>query len=225
MGDMPRLTTLTTKPAYPLSAAAAIAFSLLAKKNLKPRTILGDLRMRAHLPRYNRKAKKVAVPFGYLGKEQAVLPIAGLAAANLFSDDRREGALAIMAATLASVGASHLFDRILQQRTPPPGRRAPADPHFPSGHALHSTALLGIAAWVLAREGLAEKKAVGISAGVLALALGFDRLVQDRHWTTDVVAGWLAAIAIAGVAAASYEVGRPKRVKRRVSAARRPGNQ
>src|SRR5215212_2631410 len=137
MGDMSRLPTLTTKPEYPLSgvsAAAAIAFILLAKKNLRPRTILGDLRLRAHLPRYNRKAKKVAVPFGYLGKEQAVLPIAGLAAANLFSDNRSEGALAIMAATVGSVGASHLFDRVLQQGTPPPGRRAPADPHFPSGH-------------------------------------------------------------------------------------------
>jgi membrane-associated phospholipid phosphatase len=207
-----------------IGAAAALAFSLLARKNLKPRTILGDLRMRAHLPRYSRTAKKAAIPFGYLGKEAAVLPIAAAAGARLLTDKRKEGTVAILAATVASIGASHLFDRVLQQRTPPPGRHAPADPHFPSGHALHSTALFATAAWVFAREGLIDKKAAASIAAVLALALGFDRLVQDRHWTTDVVAGWLAAIAIASVAATGYEVTKPKRVRRRGSGPQRSGN-
>jgi len=207
-----------------IGTAAALAFSLLARKNLKPRTILGDLRMRGHLPRYSRTAKKAAIPFGYLGKELAVLPLAAAGAAKLFSAKRKEGAIAVVAATLASIGASHLFDRVLQQRTPPPGRRAPGDPHFPSGHALHSTALFGTAAWVFAREGLIDKKAAASIASVLALALGFDRLVQDRHWTTDVVAGWLSAIAIASVTAVGYEAVKPKRVSRRGSGAQRSGN-
>jgi len=225
---MSKISSFSSTPEYPLSgisAAAAVAFSLLARKNLKPRTILGDLRMRARLPHYSRSAKKAALPFGYLGKEAAVLPIASIAGAKLLSENRKEAALAIMAATLGSIAASHLFDRVLQQRTPPPGRRAPADPHFPSGHALHSSALLGIGAWVLAREGLAGKKSAAAAAAVAALALGFDRIFQDRHWTTDVVAGWLAAIAIAGVAATGYEAARPKRVSRRVSRARRSEKQ
>ena len=216
------LDELKAKPQYPLagiSTAAALGFGMLASRTRKPRTILGDLRLRARLPRYGRKTKKVALQFGYLGTEKAVLPLAGLAGARLLLDGKKVGATAIAVATMAAVGSSHLFDAILKQRTPPPGRRAPADPHFPSGHALHSTALLAIGAWVLSREGLIAKKTAGTAAGVLALALGFDRLVQDRHWTSDVVAGWLAAISIAGLAATGYEAARPRRVKRPKSGA------
>ena len=216
------LSELKAKPQYPLagiSTAAALGFGMLASRTRKPRTILGDLRLRARLPRYGRKAKKIAIPFGYLGKENTVLPLAGLAGAKLLLEGRKAGATAIAVATLAAVGSSHLFDVILKQRTPPPGRRAPADPHFPSGHALHSTALLAIGAWVLSREGLIGNKTAATGAGVLALALGFDRLVHDRHWTSDVVAGWLAAVSIAGLAATGYEAARPQRVRRSKSAA------
>jgi membrane-associated phospholipid phosphatase len=225
--NMTSFDDLKAKPEYPLagiSSAAALAFGVLASRTLKPRTILEDLRLRAHLPRYSRRAKKIAIPFGHLGKEMAVLPIAGLTGAKLLAENKKAAAAAVISATLAAVGSSHLFDALLQQRTPPPGRRAPADPHFPSGHALHSTALLGIGAWVLSREGMISRKTAAISAATLAVALGFDRLVQDRHWTSDVVAGWLAAISIAGLAAGAYETARPRAVRRRAAAARRRGN-
>jgi membrane-associated phospholipid phosphatase len=201
------------------SAAAAAAFALLTSRTLKPRTILGDLKLRSRIPSYGKRSKKAAVQFGYLGKEWSALSAAGLLSGKLLHDKRHAGAVAITAATLGAIGASHLFDVILPQKTPPPGRRAPADPHFPSGHALHSTAVLAIGAWVLSREGMLSGKAAATSAGVLALALGFDRLVQDRHWTSDVVAGWLAAISIAGLAATGYEIAsrerRPERPRRR----------
>jgi membrane-associated phospholipid phosphatase len=84
--------------------------------------------------------------------------------------------------------------------------------------------LLGAAAWVLSREGFIDKKTAAVTASVLAISLGFDRLVQDRHWTSDVVAGWLAAISIAGLAAAGYESARPRRIKRRARASRQREN-
>jgi len=215
-----KLREIQKRPEIALAAAsglAATAFGVLTTRSVEPRTIFGDLRLRSRLPRYGKKTKKVAFQFGYLGKEWSVLPAAGLLGAKLFSSDRRAGAIAIATATLAAVAASHIFDVALPQKTPPPGRRAPMDPHFPSGHALHSTALLGIAAWVLAREGLANRKAIAAGAGALAFALGFDRLVQDRHWTSDVVAGWLAAISISSLAAAGYEkANRSAMVKPRV---------
>ena len=224
---MTSLDELTKKPEYALSGVstvAALGFGLLASRTRKPRTILGDLRLRTRIPRYSRKAERVAIPFGYLGKEKAVLPLAGLTGAKLLMEGKKAGAAAVVVASAAAIGASHLFDAILKQRTPPPGRRAPADPHFPSGHALHSTALVTISAWVLSREGLVDKKTAATGAGLLALALGFDRLVQDRHWTSDVVAGWLAAISIAGLVATGYESARPRRVKRAKSSARRKRN-
>ena len=221
---MTSLDELKRKPQYALggvSTVAALGFGILASRTRKPTTILGDLRLRTLIPRYSRNAEKAAIPFGYLGKEKAVVPLAGLTAAKLLSEGRKAGAAAVAVACAAAIGASHLFDVILKQRTPPPGRKAPADPHFPSGHALHSTALLGISAWILSRESLIDNKTAATGAGVLALALGFDRLVQDRHWTSDVVAGWLAAISIAGLVATGYESARPRRVKRAKSAAQR----
>src|SRR5215207_819180 len=158
---MTSLDELKRKPQYALtgvSTVAAVGFGILASRTRKPRTILGDLRLRTRIRRYSRNAKTVAIPFGYLGKEKAVVPLAGLTAAKLVSEGSKAAAAAVVVASAAAIGASHLFDVILKQRTPPPGRKAPADPHFPSGHALHSTALLGITAWVLSREGLVTNK-------------------------------------------------------------------
>jgi undecaprenyl-diphosphatase len=187
------------------SLASAAAFAGLTAKTLAPRTILHDLKLRSLLPRYGKKSKKAAVQFGYMGKEWAVLPAAAAVATKLLLEDREAGAVTIVAGTLAAIAASHIFDATLPQKTPPPGRRAPRSPHYPSGHALHSATTLGVGSWVLAREGFANKKAIGIGAAVLAGALGFDRLVQDRHWTSDVVGGWLAALSLAALSAAAYE--------------------
>jgi len=193
-----------------VSLASAAAFGALTSKTLAPRTIFHDLKLRSLLPRYGRKSKKVAVQFGYLGKEWAVLPAAAAIAAKLLLEDREVGAATVLGGTIAAIAASHLFDATLPQKTPPPGRRAPRSPHYPSGHALHSATTLGIGSWVLAREGVANTKALGIGAGVLAVALGFDRLVQDRHWTSDVVGGWLAALSLAAASAAAYEQLKPR---------------
>lgn len=187
------------------SLASAAAFAGLTARTLAPRTILHDLKLRRLLPRYGRKSKKVAVQFGYLGKEWAVLPAAAAVAAKLLLEDREAGAVTVVAGTLAAIAASHIFDAALPQKTPPPGRRAPRSPHYPSGHALHSATALGVGSWVLAREGFANNKAIGVGAAVLAGALGFDRLIQDRHWTSDVVGGWLAAVSLAALSAAAYE--------------------
>ncbi len=184
---------------------ATTAFAILAAKSVRPRTVLEDLRLRRLFPSYGRRTKKVAFQFGYLGKEVAVLPAAAVIAAYLLSEGRKAGATAVLSATAIGTAASHIFDVTLPQKTPPPGRRAPFDPHFPSGHALHSATFLAIAAWVLGREGIADRRALTVGAGALAASLGVDRLIQDRHWTSDVVGGWLAAVGIASFTAAAYE--------------------
>jgi len=188
-----------------VGGAAAAAFAVLTAKSLKPRTILSDLRLRRLIPSYPRPARKAAFRFGLLGKELAVIPAAGLISAGLLRDGRKAGAAAILSATTSAIAASHIFDAVLPQKTPPPGRKAPFDPHFPSGHALHSASLLAISAWVLTRENLADRKLIAAGAGASAFLLGVDRLIQDRHWPTDVLAGWLAAISIASFAASGYE--------------------
>ena len=207
-----------------VGASSAAAFGVLAATAQKPHGILDDLKLRQHIPSYGRRTKKAVTPLGYLAKEWSVLPGAGLVGAKLLHDGNKEGAIAVVGSALAAIAASHIFDATLPQSTPPPGRKAPFDPHFPSGHALHSTALLATTAWVFGREGSTNGKLIAAGAGALAGALGVDRLIQDRHWTSDVVAGWLAAIAIASTAASVYELSKRKSApkKKRAQSQNRP---
>jgi membrane-associated phospholipid phosphatase len=208
---MPR-TELALAAAGTVSSAA---FAHLAKRSVKPRGILHDLRLRRRIPGRGKRTSRTAYYIGFLGKEYSVLPAAAALALYLLQDDKRAAAAAVMSATAIGAAASHIFDATLPQKTPPPGRRAPFDPHFPSGHALHSASFLTIAGWVLGREGLAHRKVIMAGAGALAASLGIDRLIQDRHWTSDVVGGWLAAIGIAAFTAAAYEHLRSEAVKQR----------
>ncbi len=203
-----------------IGGAAAALFALLASRGHEPRTFLGDLRMRRRIPFYHGRAKDAAFHFGRLGKEAAVGPAAALLTGSLLSSGKTRAAAAVSTATAAAIAASHIFDATLPQKTPPPGRRAPLDPHFPSGHALNSSSLLAIAAWVLSREGIADRRSLGIAASVLGFSLGVDRLMHDRHWTSDVVGGWLAAIAIAAFTAAGYEYSKRGEATRRPAANR-----
>ena len=203
-----------------IGGTAAALFAVLASRSHEPRTFLGDLRMRRRIPFYRGRAKEAAFHFGLLGKEAAVGPAATLLAGGLLSSGRTHAAAAVSTAAAAAIAASHIFDATLPQKTPPPGRRAPLDPHFPSGHALNSSSLLAIAAWVLGREGIADRRALGVAASVLGLAFGIDRLMHDRHWTSDVVGGWLAAIEIAGFTAAGYEYSKRDRAMKQRGAGR-----
>src|SRR5688572_10227226 len=143
-----------------IGGTAAALFALLASRGHEPRTFLQDLRMRRRIPFYRGRAKEAAFHFGLLGKEVAVAPAAAMLAARLLSSGKTSAAAAISTATAAAIAASHIFDATLPQKTPPPGRRAPLDPHFPSGHALNSSSLLATAAWVLSREGIADRRAM-----------------------------------------------------------------
>lgn len=198
---------------------AAAAFAALASRVVAPRTALQDLRARSRIPTYGKTQKRAVTPFGYLGKEWAVLPASSLLAGKLWNDEKQEAAIAIVIATTAAIAASHVFDAALPQRTPPPGRCAPFDPHFPSGHSLHSGAWLLTAAYTLVRENVGDKRIIAGTAAALGVALGVDRLMQDRHWVTDIAGGWLAALSIAALTSAGYE--RATRNKKRERVHRR----
>lgn len=205
---------LRTRPEIGLTGIGGIAaalFTAVSWKVLSHQTVRKDLALRRMLPRYGRKTKEAAFWFGHLGKDWAVIPAAAALAGTLWKANRLAGAGAIAAAASSGVAASHILDAVLPKRLPPPGRRDPFTPSYPSGHALRSTSLLLTAAYVLSREELVERGTVGGLALALSAALGVDRLIHDRHWTTDVLAGWLAAIALAAFSLAGYEVARARR--------------
>lgn len=69
---------------------------------------------------------------------------------------------------------------------------------------------MSTAAYLASRERLVDwRLALGPGAVVGPLA-GLDRVYLDRHWVTDVVGGWLAAISLAALSAGVYELTREK---------------
>jgi len=121
---------------------------------------------------------------------------------------RRVGAVAIAALPAVVTLLDPAFDRWLPQ--PPVGaRRRPVDhPVFPSGHAFRATAVALAAGYVVTREeivGPGRAWSVAVAAPAL---VGIARLLREKHLASDVIGGWLAGIALAGVAAGAYEIAR-----------------
>lgn len=68
---------------------------------------------------------------------------------------------------------------------------------FPSGHALNSTVIAGMVAYLLARKlrtPVARAGAV-VVAVVWAVAMGLSRVFLGHHWLTDVMFGWVLGAA------------------------------
>ena len=86
-------------------------------------------------------------------------------------------------------------------RTRPPTSAAvppyETTPSFPSGHALNSTVIAGIVAYLVFRRlerRLTRVLAIGI-AGLWAVGIGLSRVFLGHHWLTDVMFGWLVGLA------------------------------
>jgi membrane-associated phospholipid phosphatase len=80
---------------------------------------------------------------------------------------------------------------------------------FPSGHALNSLLCVGVLILValpgLGRTGRLTAYAVGL---LVVLVTGFDRIALGVHFVSDVVAGWMLALACLAGTTVAFEVWR-----------------
>lgn len=115
---------------------------------------------------------------------------------------RRRGDAAMVA--VVGIGASALvfFAKKLLGRTRPPEEFrlvVETNNSFPSGHALASTAILGIVLVLLLRGGawgpLWVRIVVPVVIVVFWFSIGMSRLYLGVHWSTDVLAGWVSGAA------------------------------
>ena len=123
-------------------------------------------------------------------------------------DDRDEAALAVGITPLVAAAMGQSFTTCLEQRDPPDAgtesNGKPPAASFPSGHTTGVTAeALGIA-YVLIREGLASPATVA-SLVAWPLVVGVTRLYRDRHWASDVLAGWVTGTGVAALSVLLYE--------------------
>jgi undecaprenyl-diphosphatase len=121
-------------------------------------------------------------------------------------DLRRRGTrvwLPIASSPVLAMLAGALFTKTLPQQTAP---SAP-EPSFPSGHTTGLTAETLTASYLLRRE----RKISRTSAAMLVclpILGGLNRLYRDRHWSSDIAAGWAAGSGIAATLIALSELSR-----------------
>ena len=139
-----------------------------------------------------------------------ILVVSATAALVLWlkQNDRGDAALAIGVTPLVAAALGQSFTTFFEQRDPPdtgtvPDGKAP-EASFPSGHTTGVTAEALGAAYVLTREGLATPTVLA-SLVAWPLVVGVTRVYRDRHWVSDVLAGWVAGTGVAALSVLLYE--------------------
>lgn len=189
------------------SAIIGAGFAALTVRTARHKTTYIDGRARAKVPKRKKKeTKAVAVTLGRFGKVWMQTPVGLLIAADMARRGAKLAATVVASTSVLSYALSESFDYVLPHRSPPPGRRSPTTPSFPSGHTLRTTAVMSIAAYVASRERIVDWRAVLLPGVLLGPLSGLDRVYLDRHWATDAIAGWLCGVSLAAVAAAAYEI-------------------
>jgi membrane-associated phospholipid phosphatase len=201
-----------------IAVASAVSFALLARAVARRDTARVDRTVRKRaVKRDGHPARRVSEAVAPLGKWWTYVPAGAAAAAYVLAASERSGAAGAAAIMFAGCTAAVLndkFDDALPQPPAPPGRPSITHPVFPSGHALGTTATAMTVAWVLARQELAPAAVVGPLACVLPLVSSGGRMMEDKHWVTDIAGGLLAAIALSATALAAYEAIRDSGARR-----------
>jgi membrane-associated phospholipid phosphatase len=172
---------------------------------------------------------KIATPLGKhrrtanllhpLGKWYAYVPAAVAAGATVYAKgsgrppERAAGAAALLLAAAAGALVNPLFDKILPQPAPPPARRSNPKPTFPSGHAFGLGAVAFTAAYLLHRENIITPAAAAPLALLPPLISGLGKIIEKKHWPSEVAGGLLVAATIASLSTLLYELERADRAR------------
>jgi membrane-associated phospholipid phosphatase len=189
-----------------LSIAGMFGYALVAQAVSRRRTVADDVELRDGIQDVrDSTGEAVAEVVDPIGKEWLHIPVSALVSGVLFRQGVGVRAGLPLLASVTSELASRVFDGLPPNRKPPPGHPNQQKPSFPSGHANETTAVTFTTAYVMARE---DKMAAGPAfaiAAILSIASPASRLYLDRHWTSDVIAGWCLGGSIAAACAAIYE--------------------
>jgi membrane-associated phospholipid phosphatase len=209
MGDSKLLSRLL----FGTAALSTLGFGLISLAVARGKTSRFDKRAkrRVHVLRigstHPKALRNVALGTTPLGKWWGYVPPA-LATANRLQRRGRTAAARTVAVTAVSAALlSLLLDKLMRRRSPPPERHEPSKQSYPSGHALQASAVAVATSYVLLREGLAPRWSVA-PLGLASLAAGAGRLLLDRHWTSDVLGGYFAGVALGTTCAGVYELQR-----------------
>ena len=143
-----------------------------------------------------------------VGSEVAVGLLTVVALAWLWFARRDRTSALLFGATMAvaaalTLGVKHVLGR---HRPPAAFVVGPVDTgySFPSGHTVFSTVFLGLVAMLVVwpRVGRTGRVGAVVAAVFGSVAMGMSRIYLGYHWTTDVIAGWVMAVAVLALAVA-----------------------
>jgi membrane-associated phospholipid phosphatase len=211
-----------------VGSAAAAAFALLTLLQRDRRLSKEDRKALKKIVQRYGKHEQAARSLFPVGKWWSYLPAAAAAGAAVYAKgrgrhrDRAAGAVApLLAATVAAL-VNPLFDNVLPQPPPPPGRAANPEPSFPSGHASGLGAVAMTAAYVLHREHVINTATAAPLALLPPIIGGVARIIERKHWPSEVVGGLLVAAVIASLSALVYELERAEQSPHSEARSRKP---
>ncbi len=200
---------------FAAALASAVSFGFLARAVMANRTVAFDNAVRDTIHGWAGPAltwvMRLVTQFGSM---PVLLPLGALLVWRLYMA-RRPRAAVILA--LTTVG-SQLFDQWLKfgfQRQRPAvffGLPQPSNYSFPSGHSVTSCCFYGVLAAILSAGAVSRRRkaVIWIAAALITLAIGFSRVYLGVHYPTDVLGGYLLAVAWVGIVRAAYEFWLPR---------------
>ena len=159
-----------------------------------------------------RRAGRAMIPLYPLGMPGGYLAIAYAIAHWLKRHERGGGPQIVTSAWLGWILHRAAKMAIARRRPGTRGDRGHRE-SFPSGHTTGATALAFTAACVLYREGVISRKTAVAIATAAPVVMGVYRVLDDEHWATDVMGGWVLGAAIATGLAMTLPPS-PRRVRR-----------
>jgi membrane-associated phospholipid phosphatase len=130
-----------------------------------------------------------------IGSQKVLTPLVLVVAVALLLGRRSRLCVSLLVIWGAAIGLYSLAKHFVGRPRPPMDiwlTHAGAS-SFPSGHAVQSLSTFVVLALVAAAF-FGRSPRLGIAVAVmLALGVGWSRVYLGVHWTTDVIAGWLAA--------------------------------
>ena len=117
----------------------------------------------------------------------------------LGAEGRRRNAILLLSATLGGEGLDQALKFLLERPRPAVffGLAQPASYSFPSGHSMASACFYGALAIIVCSRmrSRAWRSVIALAAAAVIVLVGFSRIYLGVHYPTDVLGGYLAAVA------------------------------
>ncbi len=182
-----------------MALAAAVALAVLAGVEAR---LPGDLAVTGAVQDWPLPGEPFADVLRLLSGTEVVAAIGAVLAVIAWLAGRRRPALALAAGLAVMVLLQFLVKEIVDRPRPDAGlvelRAGFTSPSFPSGHTMSPTYLYGF----LASAALASSLSAVLRAGLAVVAAlflllgGLANVYLGVHWTSDVIGGYLWALAV-----------------------------